>query len=296
MNEFDRNLKKMAREEPREVPESVRDRIQETLDDLPEQAPSGIRFRILPRIAAAAACFVFVLLFLLPNISPTYAAALEKVPGIGNFVHVVTIRNYIYDDSRHQMNIQVPEIQGADQAGTMINKDVSELTEILVSNFYKDLNLSGSSGVGSISLDYEAVTNTDRWFTLKLTVTQIAASSNSYYKFYHIDKVSGKIVTLPDLFAEEGYEELIRSEVVRQMNQQMEQDPSLVYWTENKKLGEDFVTIDAKRNFCWDENGNLVLLFDKYEVSPGFMGTPSFTIDRSVIHDLLKPEYQDITG
>ena len=296
MHKFDRNLKKMAREEPREIPESVRNRIQEVLDDLPEKAPSVIHFHILPRIAAIAACFVFVLLFLLPNVSPTYAAALEKVPVIGNFVHVVTIRNYIYDDNNHQMNIQVPEIQGADQAGTLINKDVSELTEILVSNFYKDLNLSGSSGVGSISLDYEAVTNTDRWFTLKLTVTQIAASSNSYYKFYHIDKVSGKIVTLPDLFAEEGYEELIRSEVVRQMNQQMEQDPSLVYWTENKKLGEDFVTIDAKRNFCWDENGNLVLLFDKYEVSPGFMGTPSFTIDRSVIHDLLKPEYQDITG
>ena len=60
-------------------------------------------------------------------------------------------------------------------------------------------------------------------------------------------------------------------------------------------IGEEFATVSADHNFYWNENGDLVIIFDKYEVAPGSMGTPEFVIGRDVIKDILKSEYDHIT-
>ena len=40
------------------------------------------------------------------------------------------------------------------------------------------------------------------------------------------------------------------------------------------------------------EDGNIVIVFDKYEVAPGAMGTPEFEIDKEVYKMFLKEEYK----
>ena len=295
MNDFDKYIKSKAAKEQTDIPDSVKNRIEQTLADLPEKKPVIKQIRILPRIAASAACFVFIILFLLPNVSVTYAHALEQIPVIGDIVRVVTIRNYFYADDRHEMDIDVPQIEGEDsKAVDYINKDVSELTTALVNQFYKDLEISGNNGYGSIHVDYEVITNTERWFTLKLSVIETAASSNTYYEFYHIDKKQGKIVELGDLFTNNNFSDILVSEIKKQMKEQMEIDESISYWINDSEIGEDFATVSADRNFYWNDNGDLVIIFDKYEVGPGSMGTPEFVIDKGVIRDILKSEFKDV--
>lgn len=294
MNDFDKYLKIEAQKEQTEVPESVKIRIEQTLADLPEKESSVKQFRVLPRIAAVAACFIFVLLFLLPNVSVSYARALEKIPVIGDIVRVVTIRNYYYSDGNHEMDIDVPKVEGDDSAADYINKDVSALTSALVNQFYKDLELSNNSGYGSVNVDYEVVSNTQRWFTLKLHVTEIAASSNSYYVFYHIDKKLGRIVELGDLFKTDKYSDVLTKDIKKQMKERMAQDKNISYWVNDSEIGEEFASVKADSNFYWNQDGNMVIVFDKYEVGSGSMGTPEFVIDRDVIKDILKPEFKDI--
>ena len=295
MNDFDKYIKSKAAQEQTEIPDSVKNRIEQTLADLPEKKPVIKRIRILPRIAAAAACFIFITLFLLPNVCVAYAQALEQIPVIGDLVQVVTIRNYFYADDKHEMGIDVPQIEGEDsEAVDYINKDVSELTTALVNQFYKDLEITGNNGYGSIHVDYEATTNTDRWFTLKLSVSETSASSNTYFKFYHIDKKQGKIVELGDLFNTDKFSDILVAEIKMQMQEQMANDENISYWINNSGIGEEFATVSADHNFYWNENGDLVIVFDEYEVGPGSMGTPEFVIDRDVIKDILKPEFKDI--
>ena len=295
MNDFDKYIKSKAAQEQTEIPDSVKNRIEQTLADLPEKKPVIKQIRILPRIAAAAACFIFITLFLLPNVSVAYAQALEQIPVIGDIVQVVTIRNYFYADDKHEMGIDVPQIEGEDsEAVDYINKDVSELTTALVNQFYKDLEITGNNGYGSIHVDYEATMNTDRWFTLKLSVIETAASSNTYFEFYHIDKKQGKIVELGDLFNTDKFSDILVAEIKMQMQEQMANDENISYWINNSGIGEEFVTVSADHNFYWNENGDLVIIFDKYEVGPGSMGTPEFVIDRDVIKDILKSEFKDI--
>ena len=294
MNDFDKYIKSEVAKEQTDIPDSVKNRIEQTLVDLPEKKPVKKQIRILPRIAASAACFVFIILFLLPNVSVTYAQALEQLPVIGDLVRVVTIRNYYYDDNHWKMDINIPQIESEDSKSVdYINKDVSELTTALINRFYEDLEINGNKGYGSLNVDYEVVTNTDSWFTLKLTVCQTAASSNTYFKFYHIDKNQGKIVELGDLFNTDKFSNCLVAEIKKQMQEQMANDENISYWINTSGIGEEFATVGAGHNFYWNENGDLVIIFDKYEVGPGSMGTPEFVIDKGVIRDILKSEFKD---
>lgn len=292
MNVFDEYLKRKASEEDIEVPESVKKRIELTLSDLPEKGNAVKRVRVLPRIASAAACFIFITLLLLPNVSVSYARALEKIPVIGEIVQVVSIRNYFYSDDMHEMDIDVPKIEADNSdAADYINKDIDELTKTLVDRFYYDLESIGNDAHGSVYVDYETVTDTDKWFTLKIRVHEAVGSSNTYFKFYHINKLNNKIVQLGDLAANESFYDVLEKEIKRQMQIRMEEDSNLVYWSDDSIIGKDFVTLAPDNNFYFGENGDLVIVFDKYEVAPGYMGTPEFAIGKDVIKDILAPEF-----
>lgn len=296
MNKFDEYLKKKAAGEQIEIPVYARERIEQALLSLPEEETRVRHVRVIPRILAAAACIVFAVLFVLPNASVTYAKAIEKIPVIGELVRVVTIRNYFYSDGRHEMDVDVPKIENKQNNSSLnqINEDVSEWTKRLVDQFYADLEESGNSGYGSVYVDYEMVTNTDRWFTLKITTFETAASSDESFKYYHIDKMTGKIVCLGDLFKDKDFSDVLEKEIQRQMKKRMAEDSNAVYWTENGEIGENFASVSADHNFYINNDGDLVIPFDKYEAAPGYMGSPEFVIDKEIIKDIERDEFADI--
>lgn len=152
MNDFDKIIKQKIEEEDISVPDVVKERIDKALSDLPEKESKPRKLRLLPKIAAVAACFVLICFVVLPNCSTTYAHALEKVPLIGSFVRVVTIRNYFYSDGKHDMDIEVPAIESEKgDAVDFINKDVDELTKILADRFNKEVEEVGDKGHSGMS-------------------------------------------------------------------------------------------------------------------------------------------------
>lgn len=294
MNHFDRILKAKAAEEQSEIPASVKDKIEKTLADLPEKKAKPASVRVLPKAAAAAACFIFIVFFLFPNISVTYAHALEQLPVIGDLVRVVTIRNYFYADEYHELDVDVPQVDIENsEAFDLINKDIDELTDALVQQFYSDLAAIGDDGHGSVYADYQTVTDTERWFTLKIRVTEASGSSNTYFKYYHVNKQTGSIVRLGDLAADNRFYERIEQEIQKQMRTEMEQNSDLIYWTEDSVIGKDLRSVSPNHNFYWNKDGDLVIPFDKYEIAPGYMGTPEFTISKELLKDVMKSEFRD---
>ena len=295
MKDFDNYLKRKAMDDKTDIPKNIKSQIEETLDSLPEKTTSYNSVWKFSRVASIAACFIFVTLFLLPNISPTYAQALEQIPVIGKIVKVVTIRNYFYSDDYHEMNINVPEVEnGGNKAFDTINNDINELTNTLVNRFYEDLETIGDNAHGAVYVDYDVVTDTDNWFTLKIRVFEAAGSSNTYYKYYHINKMTGDIVKLGDMAKDDNFYAVLEQEIKRQMREEMEKDDSVIYWLDDSAIGKDYVSVSEDHNFYWNENGDLVIPFDKYEVAPGAMGTPEFTIDKEIVKNIVKPEFEKI--
>lgn len=294
MNEFDKLINEKIKEENNnDIPDSVKLKIEQTLNDLPDNVPNNkvitYHTKIYPKVACIAFFFLFASLVIVPNCSVAYAQALENIPIIGNFVKVVTIRNYFYSDNNYELNIDVPNIENENNSSAVdyINQDVNKLTQILVDKFYDELEVDEGKGHNSIYATYDVITNTDTWFTLRISVLEIAGSSNTYYKYYHIDKTQDKIVQLSDLAKNSNFYDIIEVEIKRQMQAQMANDDNIIYWLGSSEFGWDFVKLTPNHNFYWNEDNNLVIVFDKYEVGPGSMGTPEFVIDKSLLKDIL---------
>lgn len=292
MNEFDEFIRAEVKKETDDIPPSVREKIRNTLDGLPEKPKKAISFKIITKLSYAAAALVFVCLVALPNISSVYAEAIESVPVLGKIAEVVTVRNYFYSDSNHEMNINVPKVSGSEEASDYINKSVDELTQMLSDRFYEELDEVGDEGHSSIYVNYDVVTDTDVWFTLKIEVFEAAGSSNTYYKYYHIDKKNGKTVTLGDIAESNGLYSVLEENIKDQMRSLMSESDEIIYWVDSSPFGDEIVKLDAAHNFYWNEDGDMVIVFDKYEVAPGSMGTPEFTVAKSDIRDYLKEEYK----
>ena len=293
MKQFDRELRALAESEKREIPYAARRRIASVLTSLPERS-APVRQRRSPaagRAVLAAACFALCTLVVLPNLSPAYAQAAEQIPVLGSLIRVVTIRNYFYEDASHELSVAVPFV--TTEGAGKINRDIDAWTSELVRQFYDELEITGDNGYGSVSVEYEPLTDTESWFTLKLTVHETAAGSSTYFRYYHIDKRTGETVTFGDLFADSSGRDLLAEEIRRQMRERMEADEDAVFWLDEPdpemNFGAD--SLDGHQNFCFASTGELVIPFDKYKVAPGYMGCPSFTIPRDVTDRILKPEY-----
>ena len=133
MNNFDDIIRRAAKEEQLEVPQQVSNKIDAILAKLPEKEENVSKNKnYIKGLVIALACVVICLIVVLPNVSKAYADTICKIPIIGDIVNVVTIRNYKYSDKTHEMNIDVPKIVDGGTTSDYINKDVKELTDILV--------------------------------------------------------------------------------------------------------------------------------------------------------------------
>lgn len=294
MTDFDRYLHDRAEHERTEIPFSVKDRIERVLSDLPDAPPSACRTkkRIFPQLAAAAASLAFLTLFLLPNVSTVYAHAVEKIPFIGDIVKVFTVRNYFYSDEYHEMSIDIPKVVIENgNAASEINKEIDGLTNKILHQFYEELEIVGNNGHGSVYVDYSTIIDSDKWFALGLRVHEASGSSNTYFRYYNINKATGMTVILGDLSENSEFYDVLEQDIKRQMYERMDKNKDETYWTDNSFMGKDFISLNGDHNFYLNENGDIVIPFDKYEVSPGYMGTPKFTVKKEAFEKFLKPEF-----
>ena len=288
MERFDDQLKRLAREEDAPLPDWAAGCIQDALDSLPEKRKKhGIVLKYFG--TALAACLaVFIAL---PNLSAQAADSMRAIPVVGELVELVTFRTYVKEDEYHQLMVEIPTVEtsgaGAIQeAVETINQDVETLTQTLIDQFEADAADLGDQAHTALEVRHRVVTNTDLWFTLELEVWQGAGSSNTTYYYYHIDKSTGEIVTLSDLFTGDGYIEAISAEIQRQMQAENEAGTGM-YWVDSEYEDMNFRAIDPDQNFFFDENGDLVIAFDKYEVAPGAAGCPRFKIPREIYEPYL---------
>ena len=179
--------------------------------------------------------------------------------------------------------ITIPNVS---PAADTVNQEVRAYTDELLTQFYKDCERIGN-GYQDLRVSSVVLTNTDTWFTLRIDATQTEASSYAFSRFYHIDKATGQVISLRDLFRDgTDYVSTLSNEVLRQVEAQMSANQALAYFP------EDFAGIDAEQNFYLDANGNLVLVFDEFAIAAGSMGMPEFTIEKNIYQDLLKEAYQ----
>lgn len=278
---------------PEEGPIRMKAAIEQAKEEKGRQKRRQYRWRCAGGFAAA-----FVIIFLMPNCSEASAQALQKLPVIGRFFEVITIRDYQFDDGYSSADVKVPALSDRNPNNTEdenaaladINQSVEEYTNDILERFKENQKILGDQGHQSLDISYEVLTNTDRWFTLEITVNEVQGSGFQYKRYYHIDKSTGKIASLKDLFEPgSNYLKIISDSIQKQMEEYNENsEDGDVYWIGNSEFVDGYEGITEDQNFYLNKQNHLIIIFDEYEVAPGYMGMPRFKIPQELIEDIRK--------
>ncbi|WP_317366562.1 RsiV family protein [uncultured Tyzzerella sp.] len=234
-------------------------------------------------VASIAAIATFVAL---PNLSPNIAMAMGKIPIIGKIVNVVTMNKYDEQDKNITAKTPVASDESSTQNLEKFNKEVDEYIKNLTEEFKKDFQVGANQ---SLDIDYDVITDTEKMFSLRINGTETKASGFTFSKIYNIDKKTGEMVELKDLFKEgSNYIDILSENIKQQMKEQMANDDSKAYFIDKDMEDSNFTKIREDQNFYFDKDDNLVIAFDEYEVAPGYMGEVEFVIENNLIKDILK--------
>ena len=243
-------------------------------------------------VAAAAAAVI-----LLPNLSPSVAYAWEKLPVLSTIVKVVVWRDYHVEEGRYEANVSVPKVtvepeDGADEAvkeqlkqsADQINASVKEMTDQIIAEFEAGLeNDPENYGADHIHVGHEVVTDNDRYFSMKVWFVEEMGSGFEQDHYYTIDRSTGQILTLADLFDDDTYIQTVSEEIKRQMAEQMAADENVYYWLNDQDVPEcNFKQIAEDQSFYISEDGTLIICFNEGDVAPMYMGCVQFEMPETI--------------
>lgn len=254
------------------------------------QRPPKKRKRKLPlfltSVAAAAILFTVGL-----NTNPAMAKNLADVPVIGQVVKVLTFTEYEMVKDEYTVDIQVPQISGSSADIEALNEKYAQEGKLLYEQFKTDIE-EMEAGNLAVNSGYVIKTDTDEILSFGRYVEVIVASSSSVMQYTTIDKQAETAITLPSLFKDDRYVEIISRYLEDEMRRKMiETKGDEMYWVGGTEWHDEsfgvFEGISPEQNFYITKAGKLVISFDEYEAAPGFMGLVTFEIPAELLQDVL---------
>ncbi len=133
-------------------------------------------------------------------------------------------------------------------------------------------------------INYELKANNDEFLSFTITNYTYTGGANgiTLVNCYNIDKITNQAIELGDLFASgTDYRARIDDEIIKQIELRSQDENEMFF---EGDLG--FKGISGSDGFYLRDN-DVVIVFPKYEIAPGYMGTPEFPIDLAGLRDSL---------
>lgn len=268
--------------------------IPEDLDAIVKKAINRSKSKKFPikSLTGLTAAAIFVLSI---NSSPTFAKSLTSIPVLRNVINVLTFTEYTVNDSNNKATIKVPSVSNLKnkELEDSLNNKYLEENQKLYEDFIKEIEtmkkLEPNAHLG-VDSGYVVKTDNENILAIARYVVNTVGSSSTTMKFDTIDKKNEILLSLPILFKDKSYIEIITQNIKEQMLAQMKKDVGKIYWIKEAKLDysiDPFESISENQNFYINEENKLVISFDKYEVAPGYMGIVEFIIPTEILTDIL---------
>lgn len=205
------------------VPKNLEERVKQGISRAKEKAQK--KFYQQPVFwAKFGSCAVAAMaaLTLITNFNAPIAQAMEKIPFLGSIVRVVSYRTYEENNDNMNAKISVPEIEAKNTSGEKnstaskeLNDKIKQYTDKIMEQYRADVKATEGEGKEDVLTDYKVVTDNSRLFSIKIETSISAGSSDTFYKIYHLDKTTGKIISLDDIFQKgSGYCNVITKEIL----------------------------------------------------------------------------------
>ena len=222
------------------------------------------------RTWAASVAAALALLVALPNVSMAAADTLCSLPVVGGLFRVVTFRAWEQEGENLSVRVELPRVLSETwpQVAREINEEVADIADDAVEW------VAEAQGPTALDVRSNVVADTENWFSLRVTVFRAQGGGAEENRIFTVQKSTGRLVELEDVLTREGIRKA-ENEVRAQMLKN------------GGYFVEDFRELSDEQDFYVTAAGDLVLAFDEYEVAPGFMGAPEFTVAGGLLEDCL---------
>lgn len=236
----------------------------------------------------------FIMFAVIINVFPSISYAMMNIPVLGSVVRVLTLDRFVQKDNGYSADIVTPKIEGLldKELEDDLNANFKNYSDSLIAAFENDVKeLKKEFGDETVHMaiesNYTVKTDNENILAIDNYTFSAAGSSNTIHSFYTIDKNSRELLTLSSLFKKESdYISSLSTYIINEMKRRNEQESGLFWTNENDPFGEAFDKIKPNQNFYINNDNQLVICFDKYEVAAGAQGSPEFIIPKSVIESI----------
>ena len=195
---------------------------------------------------------------------------------------VVTPEYFQKDTKSYIINAIVPQVssskykESAKIINDRINKEMKETLESSINRGNENYEAYIATGGKDseyrpidININYEVKYNADGIVSIAIYKSEAIASTNEVAYLYNFDFENKKDITLKDFYGED-YKKIIDDQIISQMKERIDKEDANYF--------DEFKGIEEDQSFYINEKGNPVIVFNKYEIAPGFMGMQFFEI------------------
>lgn len=241
--------------------------------------------RMLTRLSASAAAVVLVF-SLGVNLSPAFADAVRNVPVLGSIAEVVTLKNYFEQKDNVSYSVRQPAV--ADDQGQVqddvVNQQIQQAIDTYLADAqqrieeYKEAYLATGgteeeflSRNIQVQVDYQVFSQTEDTLSFALYMDENWVNSYGIVKYYNLDLQTGQPLTLQDLLGD-NWQSMVNEEIAAQIQQQEQE--GVPYLIDEST----FSGVTDQTKFYINDQHQIVIVFDKYEIAPGSSGRPEFVL------------------
>ena len=252
-----------------------------------EKSTPKKRFFFYFKIAFAASFCLYVLCL---NTIPTFAKTMFDIPIINKISKVFCFVEFDEVSKTKEIHIEIPHIKntGNSELERRVNaqiqlkidsivKEVRKEAKALEKEYKKVYAESESFIPANVFINYEVYFQDENTlsFVIKKVVANASSLSENYV--YNYDLKTGNKITLQSLLGN-NYKSIVDKQINKQIQQTMQQNSNALFF--DGDIG--FQGIQQSQNFYINEEGHIVILFNKYEIAPGYMGDIEFILNEKI--------------
>ena len=295
MNQFD-DAKKRYDETP--IPEELNGRILGAIEQLEgkkagsSQNNTGIGKRRYYKWGLGTAAAFFLTFTAALNINTAFAEEVHQLPVVGAIARILTVSSYKKTVGDEKISVEVPGVEFIQNDTHGLSKQINEEIQEICSR-YADESLERAQDYKQAFLDtggteaewaehkieikvwYEIKAQSDDYLSFVVRGTESWTSAYSQEKYYNIDLKSGKLLSLGDVLGEDYINKA--NDSINSQIEEKSKETGIPFFTPEEG---GFESISDETKFYMKDNGNPVIVFDKYEIAPGAAGAVEFEINR----------------
>lgn len=267
-----------------EIPENLDAVVKEAIAEGQAKRRRTRVLHMLRRVGSAAAVFVACIITAI-NLSPTFAAAACELPAVGGLCRIFLFREYHVEDPIRYVDAEIPQLENTEKTEleARVNQEIRKVVQEYVTEsearskaYYDAFVETGGDPEDfiplGITVDYETKYIGQEYvsFVVSQHETRFDAYNCDYY--YNIDLENGENVTLRDWFGPQ-YRQIVAESIETTIEDWSEEQRSILW--DDLSIA-DLISEDT--NFYLDQDGQVVVVIEKYQAAYGAAGDLEFTI------------------